>query len=85
MGEPALPEGLAAILVERRQRVDEALERWLPLQGDHPPKIHEAMRYSVFAGGKRLRPILALLACEAVGGNPEDALPAAAALEMVHT
>jgi len=76
---------LAAILAERRQQVDEALERWLPPQGDHPPTIHEAMRYSVFAGGKRLRPILALLACEAVGGNPEDALPAAAALEMVHT
>jgi len=85
MGEAALPGSLEAILAERRQRVDEALEHWLPLQGDHPPQIHEAMRYSVFAGGKRLRPILALLACEAVGGNPEDAMPAAAALEMIHT
>jgi geranylgeranyl diphosphate synthase type II len=85
MGESALPGSLEAILAERRQRVDEALEHWLPLQGDHPPQIHEAMRYSVFAGGKRLRPILALLACEAVGGNPEDAMPAAAALEMIHT
>src|SRR5574341_23298 len=43
------------------------------------------MRYSVFAGGKRLRPLLALLACEAVGGHPEDALPAAVGLEMIHT
>ena len=85
MGESALPGSLEAVLAERRQRVDEALEHWLPLQGDHPPQIHEAMRYSVFAGGKRLRPILALLACEAVGGNPEDAMPAAAALEMIHT
>lgn len=85
MGELVFPGSLAGLLAERRQQVDEALERWLPLQGDHPPKIHEAMRYSVFAGGKRLRPILALLACEAVGGNPEDAMPAAAALEMVHT
>ncbi len=85
MGEAALPGSLEAILAERRQQVDEALEHWLPLQGDHPPQIHEAMRYSVFAGGKRLRPILALLACEAVGGNPEDAMPAAAALEMIHT
>jgi len=85
MGESALPGSLEAILAERRQRVDEALEHWLPLQGDHPPQIHEAMRYSVFAGGKRLRPILALLASEAVGGNPEDAMPAAAALEMIHT
>jgi geranylgeranyl diphosphate synthase type II len=85
MGEAVLPGSLAAVLAERRQQVDEALEGWMPLQGDHPPKIHEAMRYSVFAGGKRLRPILALLACEAVGGNPEEALPAASALEMVHT
>jgi geranylgeranyl diphosphate synthase type II len=85
MGEAALPGSLEAILAERRQQVDKALEHWLPLQGDHPPQIHEAMRYSVFAGGKRLRPILALLACEAVGGNPEDAMPAAAALEMIHT
>jgi geranylgeranyl diphosphate synthase type II len=76
---------LAAVMTERRRQVDEALERWLPQQEDHPPVIHEAMRYSVFAGGKRLRPILALLACEAVGGNAEDAMPAAAALEMIHT
>lgn len=85
MGEPELAGGLAAKLAERRRQVDAALERCLPEHGDHPPKIHEAMRYSVFAGGKRLRPILALLACEAVGGSPEDALPAAASLEMIHT
>ena len=85
MGDPALPGNLAAILAERRQRVEEALDRWLPQQGDSPPKIHEAMRYSVFAGGKRLRPILALLACESVGGDPAEAMPAAAALELVHT
>lgn len=85
MGEPVLSESLAAILADRRRQVEEALERWLPLQEDYPPKIHEAMRYSVFAGGKRLRPILALLTCDAVGGSLEDAIPAAAALEMVHT
>ena len=85
MGEPALSENLTAILAAQRQRVDRALERWLPPLEDHPPQIHEAMRYSVFAGGKRLRPILALLACEAVGGNSDDTLPIAAALEMVHT
>jgi geranylgeranyl diphosphate synthase type II len=85
MGETELPGSLAAIMAERRRQVDAALERWLPQQGDHPPKVHEAMRYSVFAGGKRLRPLLALLACEAVGGHPEDALPAAVALEMIHT
>jgi geranylgeranyl diphosphate synthase type II len=85
VGESARCGNLAVILAERRQRVDQALERWLPPQEDHLPKIHEAMRYSVFAGGKRLRPILAILACEAVGGPPEDAMPVAAALEMVHT
>jgi geranylgeranyl diphosphate synthase type II len=76
---------LPQIMAERRKQVDAALELWLPQQGDRPPKVHEAMRYSVFAGGKRLRPLLVLLACEAVGGNPGDALPAAAALEMIHT
>ncbi len=81
MAEPDVP----ALLAERRQAVEAALERWLPLQEAVPPKIHEAMRYSVFAGGKRLRPALALLACEAVGGKPDDALPVAAALEMIHT
>jgi len=85
MGDSEVPGGLAAIMADRRRLVEAGLERWLPQQGDHPPTIHEAMRYSVFAGGKRLRPLLVLLACEAVGGNPEDALPAAVALEMIHT
>ncbi len=76
---------LATLMQERRKGVEAALERWLPVQGDHPPTVHEAMRYSVFAGGKRLRPLLALLACEAVGGETEDAMPAAVALEMIHT
>ena len=49
------------------------------------PASTRAIRYSLFAGGKRLRPILTLAACEAVGGLREDALPAAAALEMIHT
>ena len=54
--------------------------------GESAPKtIHEAMRYSLFAGGKRLRPALVLAACEAVGGSREDAAPAACALEMIHT
>ncbi|HSD51451.1 MAG TPA: farnesyl diphosphate synthase [Candidatus Methylomirabilis sp.] len=76
---------LSTIMGERRHQVEGALERWLPQPGDRPPKVHEAMRYSVFAGGKRLRPLLALLACEAVGGDTEDAMPAAVALEMIHT
>ncbi len=68
-----------------RRRVDEALERWLPAAREEPPRVHEAMRYSVFAGGKRVRPILSLAAAEAAGGGAEEALPAAAALEMIHT
>ena len=76
---------LSTIMAERRQQVEAALERCLPQPGDRPPKVHEAMRHSVFAGGKRLRPLLALLACEAVGGDVEDAMPAAMALEMIHT
>ena len=79
------PEALARYLEERRLQVDEALGRYLPEASDHPKEIHEAVRYSVFAGGKRLRPILVLAAAEAAGGQVEHALPAAAAIELIHT
>jgi len=79
------PEALVRYLEERRLQVDEALGRYLPETGDHPKEIHEAVRYSVFAGGKRLRPILVLAAAEAAGGQVEHALPAAAAIELIHT
>jgi geranylgeranyl diphosphate synthase type II len=79
------PEALVRYLEERRLQVDEALGRYLPEAGDHPKEIHEAVRYSVFAGGKRLRPILVLAAAEAAGGQVEHALPAAAAIELIHT
>ena len=85
MGEPDRPGDLTAVMAACRTRVDAALDRWLPEQGDRPPRVHEAMRYSVFAGGKRLRPLLTLWSCEAVGGDPEDAMPAAVAMEMIHT
>lgn len=52
---------------------------------EYPPKIYEAMRYSVFAGGKRLRPILAIMSCEMLGGNKEEIIDFACALEMIHT
>jgi geranylgeranyl diphosphate synthase type II len=65
--------------------VDNALDALLPAEDTLPATLHKAMRYSVFAGGKRIRPILALAACEAVGGISEQALPVACALEMVHT
>jgi geranylgeranyl diphosphate synthase type II len=85
MPERGLEGDLARLMAERRAQVDAALERWLPVQTERPPKVHEAMRYSVFAGGKRLRPLLALFACEAVGADPAEAMPAAVALELIHT
>ena len=68
-----------------RPEVDEALKRLLPDAGTEPAEIHEAMRYSVFAGGKRVRPALVVLAGEAWGGSRHDLLTGGAALEMVHT
>jgi geranylgeranyl diphosphate synthase type II len=65
--------------------VDRALDRFLPKATAKPVTIHKAMRYSLFAGGKRLRPVLALATAEACGGTVEDVLPAAAAVECIHT
>ncbi len=76
---------LKAYLKEQCKRVDEALDRFLPAETELPHSLHKAMRYSVFAGGKRVRPILMLAACQAVGGNTEAAIPTACAMEMIHT
>ncbi len=65
--------------------VNEALECILPSETVRPEQLHRAMRYSVFAGGKRLRPSLCIAACEACGGKAANALNAAAALELLHT
>jgi geranylgeranyl pyrophosphate synthase len=79
-------EPLAAFLERARRRVDEALERHLPTPPACPAIVAEAMRYSVFAGGKRLRPVLTLAAAEAVNRDAADvALPAACAIELIHT
>lgn len=64
---------------------DAALDRFLPKEKERPSTIHAAMRYSVFAGGKRLRPILCIAAAEACGGEIADALPSACAVELMHT
>jgi geranylgeranyl diphosphate synthase, type II len=66
-------------------RVDAALDNLLPASSVPPPTIHKAMRYSIFAGGKRIRPVLCLAACEAVGGKPSAAMPLACAVECIHT
>jgi geranylgeranyl diphosphate synthase type II len=72
-------------LQEQKARVDEALAQYLPGEENDPPTIFQAMRYSVFAGGKRVRPILAMAAAEASGGAAADVLPLACALECLHT
>lgn len=72
-------------LSEGKRLVDEALARYLPAKENYPESIHQAMRYSVLAGGKRLRPILVIAAAEAVGGDRETVLPFAVAAEFVHT
>ncbi|NEP01457.1 MAG: polyprenyl synthetase family protein [Symploca sp. SIO2E9] len=74
---------LSAYLKERKAQVDTALDSSLPLA--YPDKIYEAMRYSLLAGGKRLRPILCLASCELTGGTVKMAMPTACALEMIHT
>jgi geranylgeranyl diphosphate synthase type II len=76
---------LNAYLEERRRLVDEALERVLPPEEAPPPTVHRAMRYSVQAGGKRLRPILVIAGAEAVGGEARLVMPTACALELIHT
>src|SRR5437660_9211424 len=76
---------LKAYLAARQKSVDRALDRFLPKQDVPPATIHQAMRYSLFAGGKRLRPILCLAAAEACGGKISDALPLASAMECIHT
>ena len=66
---------LKVYLKNQAKLVDQALKTALPKGNVRPATLHQAMRYSVFAGGKRLRPILTLASAEACGGNPEDALP----------
>lgn len=78
-------ETLDELLPPLRRLVEDALADCLNLPDDCPPRLRDAMRYSLLAGGKRLRPVLVLLACEACGGRIEDALPAACAIEMIHT
>src|SRR5678809_1187888 len=76
---------LTAYLAERSRLVDQALDGYLPRASARPKTIHKAMRYSLFAGGKRMRPVLTMAAAEACGGLPKAALPAACAVECIHT
>lgn len=76
---------LTTYLIRRKQWVDRALQRLLPHKEAFPSQVHRAMHYSLAAGGKRLRPILAMAAAEAVGGKAKTVLPLACALELIHT
>ena len=76
---------LKTYLISRQKMIDRALDRYLPKENTRPATIHKAMRYSLFAGGKRLRPILCLAAAESCGGKIERALPLACAMECIHT
>jgi geranylgeranyl diphosphate synthase type II len=76
---------LAEYVVEQQIRVDEALRRCVPLESTPPESIHRAMRYSLFAGGKRIRPILCIAAAQAVSDSPDGIESAACALELIHT
>lgn len=76
---------LAGYLNRCKTQVDATIDALLRFPDQREERLAEAMRYAVLGGGKRLRPALVLLACEAVGGKAEDALPAAAAIEMIHT
>ncbi len=71
-------------LEEKKEVVDSALERYFPKE-EFPLSLHKAIRHSLFAGGKRIRPILSIISFEAVGGKGEGILPFACALEMIHT
>lgn len=76
---------LNAYLSSRVKQIDRALDRYLPNESAKPATIHKAMRYSLFAGGKRLRPVLCLAAAEACGGKIDKAMPLACAMECIHT
>jgi len=80
-----LPMSLETYLKTRSASIEAALNRLLPKASARPATIHRAMRYSLFAGGKRLRPILGLAAAEVCGGEIAPALPAACAVECIHT
>jgi geranylgeranyl diphosphate synthase type II len=76
---------LAEYVARQQARVDKALERWVPSEATLPESIHKAMRYSLFAGGKRIRPILCMAGAEAVSDSPVGIESCASTLELIHT
>ena len=82
---PPVSESLQAYLARMREGIDRELACRLPPADAYPPKIHEAIRYTLMLGGKRLRPILTLTVGSLFGAREEDVVPSACALELVHT
>ena len=80
-----MPFDLTNYLKDKKMAVDDTLDLLLRTPGKPLGSLEESVRYSVLSGGKRLRPILALASCEAVGGDIEKALPVACAIEMIHS
>src|SRR5687767_14482264 len=80
-----LPFELKQFLKERQEQVDDYLRHLLEAEAGGPAALREAMSYSLLAPGKRLRPALVFMAAQAAGGTDKKALPAAAAVEMIHT
>lgn len=76
---------LSEYVARQQTRVDESLQRWVPIESTLPESIHKAMRYSLFAGGKRIRPILCMAAAEAVSDSPAGIESCACTLELIHT
>jgi len=72
-------------LSSKKEMIDRFLDSYLPLDNSYPEELHKAMRYSLFAGGKRLRPILSLASFEAIEGDSSSILPIASAIELIHT
>jgi geranylgeranyl diphosphate synthase type II len=85
MTTPIQPFNLNQFLAARVQTVNAALDQFLPGAKTPPATLHKAMRYSLFAGGKRMRPMVLLAAAEACGGGGAEALPLACAVECIHT
>jgi len=76
---------LKEFFAEQQGRVDAALDRYTPAESEHPSTIHKAMRHSLFAGGKRIRPILCISSAAAVSDDSAAVMAAACSLEMIHT
>src|SRR6185503_4352845 len=84
-GRMTAPETITQYLSRRAGEFNEWLDRLVPSEITPPQQLHRAMRYSLLAGGKRLRPALVLAAGEAFGADTDDLMPAACAIEMIHT